>query len=203
MALKERFSEERYVSWEEVVVSMDKGRREVRYFLKKKSGGGSDLALIGKEKTPRHMSYHYAIRDSSLGPFLKLKSRREVLDWLDSIVSDSSSREATMVVGKYAYEPEIGTFKDNNMQKLRNCTQEFSWVGLPQTCRKRRNHYQSFERNGFQISVNDFVFVLAEENKRLVAYLEDLYEDSRGNRMVVVRWFHRIDESPALCNVSE
>ncbi|XP_058775356.1 uncharacterized protein LOC131649620 isoform X2 [Vicia villosa] len=99
-----------------------------------------------------------------------------------------------MVVGKSGYEPDIGTVKDNKMQKMRNCTHPFSWVGLPWTCRKRRNHYQSFERNGFQISVNDFVFVLAEENKRLVAYLEDLYEDSRGNRMVVVRWFHRIDE---------
>lgn len=46
--------------------------------------------------------------------------------------------------------------------------------------------------NHFQ--VYDFVYVLAEEGKRLVAYLEDMYEDSRGNKMVMVRWFHQIDE---------
>ncbi|KAH1162184.1 hypothetical protein AAZX31_01G075600 [Glycine max] len=182
-----------YVSWEEVFMSNDKGRREVHYLLKRR-GGGSDLAVLGKEKSLKHMSYRYAIRNtSSFRPYFKLRSRREVVNWLDSIVSDSSSGDAAMV-GKHGYEPEIGALKDNQLQRMRNCTKEFSWIGLPWACKKRRKHYQAYKRNGFQISVHDFIFVLAEEDKRLVAYLEDLYEDSKGNKMVVVRWFHKIDE---------
>ncbi|AES97497.2 uncharacterized protein [Medicago truncatula] len=99
-----------------------------------------------------------------------------------------------MAVREHGYEPEIGALKDNQLLSLNPCSKEFTWLGLPWTCRKRRNHYQAFRKDGFQISVYDFVFVLAEENKRLVAYLEDMYEGSKGNKMVVVRWFHRIDE---------
>ena len=70
-------------------MSSDKGRREVHYYLKR-IGGGSDLAVIGKEKSLRHMSYYYAIRNRSLllslKPPLKLKSRREVIYWFSSIV---------------------------------------------------------------------------------------------------------------------
>lgn len=56
-------------------------------------------------------------------------------------------------------------------------------------CQKSRVMFYSLS-----LQVHDFVYVLAEEDKRLVAYLEDMYEDSRSNKMVVVRWFHKIDE---------
>ena len=77
--------------WEEVSVSTDKGRREMHYYLNRRDGT-SDLAVVGREKGLRHMSYHYAIRDRSLlsilpsSSLLKLRSRREVIDWLNSIV---------------------------------------------------------------------------------------------------------------------
>ncbi|KAH1060909.1 hypothetical protein AAZX31_02G169600 [Glycine max] len=41
------------------------------------------------------------------------------------------------MVGKHGYEAEIeaiGALKDNQLQKMRNCTKEFSWIGLPWTC---------------------------------------------------------------------
>ncbi|XWS64322.1 hypothetical protein CRYUN_Cryun06bG0176400 [Craigia yunnanensis] len=198
-----------YLSWEEVNVSSDKGRREVHYYLKRRDGV-SDLAVIGKEKSLCHMSYHFAIKNRSLffasTSFYKLKSRREVVYWLNSVVSDSSSREPCCSVGGFCNDKDVknmdfGAPKDLKSWKLGPYTKEFLWLGSSWTCRKKRKHYQSFCRNGVIISIHDFVYVLAEEDKRLVAYLEDLYEDSRGNKMVVVRWFHNIDEVDGLATV--
>ncbi|PRQ40389.1 putative BAH domain, Agenet-like domain, Agenet domain, plant type [Rosa chinensis] len=99
-----------------------------------------------------------------------------------------------MLDGKDAGEVDIELLKVTHLRKMGRYTTEFMWLGSPLKGRKKRRHYQSFSRNGVIVSVHDFVFVLAEEDKRLVAYLEDMYEDSKGNKMVVVRWFHKVDE---------
>ncbi|KAJ8539200.1 hypothetical protein K7X08_013452 [Anisodus acutangulus] len=195
-----------YVKWEEVCVSGDKGRREVHYYLKRRDGV-SDLAVVGKEKSLRHMSYYYAIKDLSLlslsnsSSLLKLRSRREVIDWLNSIlpVSDSDTPKADSPIGGYSDSKNAGDVNSGVVKNVQTRLQgehatEFMWLGSPWTCRKKRKHYQSFNRNGVIVSVHEFVYVLAEEDKKLVTYLDDIYEDSRGNRMVVVRWFHKIDE---------
>ncbi|KAI9084902.1 hypothetical protein K1719_033075 [Acacia pycnantha] len=179
-----------YLSWQEVFVpgGESKGRNEVRYFLKR-SDGSSDLAVVGREKSTRHMSYNYSIRHevlafigSSTPSLLKLKSRRDVIDWLNSIVSDSQREGASIGGGGH----NMVASKENQLRKLGHCIKEFSWSGSWWTCKKRRKHYKSFRWNDLKISVHDFVYVLAEEDKRLVAYLEDMYEDSRGNKMVMI-----------------
>ncbi|KAH6771397.1 hypothetical protein C2S52_016200 [Perilla frutescens var. hirtella] len=192
-----------YAGWEEVVVSTEKGRREVHYYLKRCGGGGGgrDLVIVGKEKSARHMSYRYMIKDNKLllsilngASRLKLRSRREVVDWLNSILSGERPNCSRQFGGCMDRNLDDDVIEDVMRQKIGHYKSEFKWLGSSWMCRKRRTHYQSFCRNGAVISAQEFVYVLAEEGKRLVAYLDDIYEDARGNKMVVVRWFHKIDE---------
>ncbi|XP_022727368.1 uncharacterized protein LOC111283189 isoform X3 [Durio zibethinus] len=192
-----------YVSWEEVNVSSDKGRREVHYYLRRRDGA-SDLSVIGKEKSLRHMSYHFAIKNRSLSfslaSFYKLKSRREVVYWLNSVVSDSSSLEPYCSVdgfcnGKDVKNMDFGALKVFESRKLGRYAKEFLWLGSSWTCRKKRKHYQSFHRNGLIISIHDFVYVLAEDDKRLFAHLEDLYETLEATRWLWYDGFTKLMRS--------
>lgn len=79
-----------YVKWKEAFVLSEKGTKEVRYYLKRKDGS-LDLAVVG---TMKHslvpLPYRYNVCNKALlkkGSFvLNLKSRIQVVHWLDSIV---------------------------------------------------------------------------------------------------------------------
>jgi hypothetical protein len=107
----------RWTQWEEVVVSNDRGRRLVHYYLRGEADS-KELAVVGRERSPRHMSY--AVQGRFLralaaaagavavapspsrspsaagvgadgGAPRRWRSRREVVDWLSSLVSGKVS----------------------------------------------------------------------------------------------------------------
>lgn len=82
-----------FVAWEEHILCHERGRRVVHYFLKGLSGD-LVLAVIGTERSIRHMMY--VVSDDFLRAFgsegsvnacTKWRARREVVEWLTSLVS--------------------------------------------------------------------------------------------------------------------
>lgn len=82
-----------FVEWKEQFVSLERGNRVVHYFLKD-SAGETILAVVGTERSVRHMFYVVADEfveafgsQSSIHAGFKWRSRREVVDWLTSMIS--------------------------------------------------------------------------------------------------------------------
>ncbi|KAL1221867.1 Protein AGENET DOMAIN (AGD)-CONTAINING P1 [Cardamine amara subsp. amara] len=188
-----------YCGWNELRVKNAKGKMEVHYYLERKDGC-ADLAVVGRLKNDKRMSFRFALKKNR-SVLKKLNSREDVTNWLNSIVSgvvpNVADVQATVMNEKGAGGLNIGTFMNGQFKKPVHQTKNFSWIGSSR-CTKGLKHYSSFLRNGVRISVNNFVYVLVEQNRRLVAYLDDLYEKPNGNKMVVVQWFHKTDEVGAV-----
>lgn len=198
-----------FVRWIEEFLSQEKGSRVVHYYLED-AAGVPHLAVVGRERSLRHMLY--VVSEDFHGPqgsggaadaqgmfARKWRSRREVVDWLESflpaktLTSNFSNFGPRMSndVGLDGYS-ETGSFVCQNLGTT--CSSDIMWSGPFWTCSKQLQHYQAFCRNGTTISTHSFALVMSEEENRYLAYLEDMYEDKKGLKKVKVRWFHQNQE---------
>ncbi|XP_059624813.1 uncharacterized protein LOC132267922 [Cornus florida] len=206
-----------FVAWEEHIISQERGNRVVHFYLKDASGN-LVLAVVGTERSIRHMIY--VVSDEFLQAYeskgfitasTKWRARREVVDWLKSLLSEqhpsldiSSSLTSDSAQALTSHEMSVAGFSairthvpDQMIQvprKFKAQNLDIVWSGVAWICCKQLKHYPAFCRNGTTIAVHSFVFIMAEEESHYLGYLEDLYEDKKGQKKVKVRWFHHNQE---------
>lgn len=102
-----------FSSWEEKIISAKKRERKVGYYLQKTSNGKYTLAVIGKQIIASHMLYevnwsfarHYAPHLSPCQA-LKWNTKREVIDWLSTMVTQPEEK----IVHEVQYIKEGNSF---------------------------------------------------------------------------------------------
>nr|CAB3454919.1 unnamed protein product [Digitaria exilis] len=193
-----------FVRWREEFVSQERGSRVVHYYLDD-DAGGSHLAVVGTERSLRHMLYVVSEdfraawgcgvgADDGGGPAAvfarKWRSRREVVDFLASFLPVKAALDSKFSKCRSSVDNDIGLdgYSETDCvlhQNLgKDCSSDITWSGPFWTCGKQLRHYQAFCRNGTTISTHTFVLVLSEEESRYLAYLEDMYEDKKGQKKV-------------------
>lgn len=196
-----------FVAWEEHIVCPERGRRVVHFYLRN-AEGHLVLAVIGTEKSIRHMLYVVTGQFSVTygAPSMKWRSRREVVEWLQSLISKPSSDllqvdDSVQEFGATDMSTITGslghlTYLLDQMvpRKLKVHDSNIVWSGEAWICTKQLKHYPAFLKNGASISVLSFVFILGEEQNQYVGYLEDMYENKKGKKKVKVRWFYHHQE---------
>ncbi|XP_043688404.1 uncharacterized protein LOC122639595 [Telopea speciosissima] len=206
-----------FVEWKEEFVSQERGNRIVYYFLKD-AAGDSVLAVVGTERSLRHMVYVVAEdflqaygSEKSINVSFKWRSRREVVDWLTSMLMKHQTSHDDPKLPMFDSSQAIGSTEflttgldapgirlpdraSRIARKLKGHNTDIVWSGVAWTCGKQLKHYPAFCRNGTTIAIHSFVLVMAEEENHYLAHLEDMYEDKKGQKKVKVRWFHHNQE---------
>ncbi|CAK7323299.1 unnamed protein product [Dovyalis caffra] len=204
-----------FVAWEEHIICHERGSRVVHYHLKD-SFGDLVLAVIGTERSIRHMTYVVSDEfleaygsNESINASTKWRARREVVDWLTSMVSNegsplhvSNAQINGSAQGSGSFGASVTGFNASKTylpvrmarSKLKVQNSHIKWSGVAWICAKELKHYPAFFRSGTTITVHSFVFIMAEEKSRYLGYLEDMYEDKKGQKKVKVRWFHHNQE---------
>ncbi|KAG9159844.1 hypothetical protein Leryth_007843 [Lithospermum erythrorhizon] len=157
-------SENYFVEWKEHFVSKERGKRVVHYFLKDNEGD-SVLAVEGTERSLRHMFYvvseeflkAYGVENSVHAGF-RWRSRREVVNWLTSMLSNQHQK--TRYGANSRDDSERLVMPDHESRYTRNLRgrqTDILWSGVPWSCTKQLTHYPAFSRNGISIAVSVFL----------------------------------------------
>ncbi|KAK7359891.1 hypothetical protein VNO77_01858 [Canavalia gladiata] len=201
-----------FVAWEEQVICQERGNRVIHFYLKD-ALGNSVLAVVGTERSVRHMMYvvpdHFlqAYGSSQSINACKWRARREVVDWLTCLVSRNRPHHAGVQLDDLEHDVEsvkismAGINVNKKIlpdkmisRKLKFHSSDIEWSGDAWFCAKQLKHYSGFCRNGTTIYVHSFVYIMAEEENHYLGYLEDMYEDKKRQKKVKVRWFHHGQE---------
>ncbi|KAI3440216.1 BAH domain-containing protein [Psidium guajava] len=180
-----------FVAWEERIICAERGNRVVHFYLKDASGN-SVLAVVGTERSIRHMMYiatdDFVQLYGSNGLIKgckKWRARREVVELLASLVSNSETDDTVEALVSYDTVPP---------RKLKAIDQEIEWAGVAWVCAKQLTHYPAFHRKDITIAIHSFALILAEEGCLYLGYVEDMCEDKKGLKKVKVRWFYQNEE---------
>ncbi|KAJ8526213.1 hypothetical protein K7X08_028690 [Anisodus acutangulus] len=192
-----------FISWEEHIISQEKGHRIVHYYLKVFSGE-KILAVVGTERSIRHMMY--VVSEDYLDAFGQTKTinsgtkwhaKRDVVEWLAFLISKShrSSANSNTSTSERRSASMAGLPNKGELpSKFKTKKSDISWSGTAWTCSGKLKHYPSFCRNGTTITVNSFAIVMGEEESHYLGYLEDFYENKKGQKKVKVQWFQHFQE---------
>ncbi|KAE9591531.1 hypothetical protein Lal_00038813 [Lupinus albus] len=201
-----------FVSWEEQVICPERGNRVTHFYLKD-AFGNSVLAVVGTERSVRHMVY--IVPDHFLQTYgsnesinaVKWRARREVVDWLTCLTSQNHPcRASDQVDGSGQAVESLGLLKAGIhankkllpakmiSRKLKFQRSDIEWSGIAWFCHKQLKHYPGFCRNGTTINVHSFVHIMAQEERHYLGYVEDMYEDKKRQKKVKVRWFYHGQE---------
>ncbi|KAK6149399.1 hypothetical protein DH2020_016924 [Rehmannia glutinosa] len=174
-------NEQYFVEWKEQYVSKERGNRVVHYFLKDNSGE-SILAVVGTERSVRHMFYvvsdeffsaHGA--DNSVHAGFRWRSRREVVNWLTSMLSKQHRQGDSAISPKdnptsevNAPQTQMPPHKGRLARNMKGHHLEISWSGSAWACGKQLKHYPAFRRNGISIAGSQGVISLQKPHPKEV-----------------------------------